>query len=204
MFRYMSKVGFCSNVIAIDKSAHLAQAEKFCNKSWFEAVEAAHGYDGRLTTAPHDPAPISDLILDSYQSQGLPFVPDMFTTGKASNGCGHAVRTIHQGVRTTSADFLDDPPPNLKILTKTYVDSVLFEERNSCLLATGVKVQSEEGERWTVQARNEVILAGGAYGSPAILMRSGVGPAEQLEKLGISSKFNLSGVGKNLVDHLVS
>lgn len=56
---------------------YMSKAETFHNKPWFKADEKAHGYDGPLHTEPHDLAPISNLLLDSFQSQGMPLVPDM-------------------------------------------------------------------------------------------------------------------------------
>lgn len=69
------------------------QAETFHNKPWFKAEEDAHGYNGPLHTEPHDLAPISQLLLKSMESMGLPLVPDMFSTGETPHGCGHAPRT---------------------------------------------------------------------------------------------------------------
>jgi choline dehydrogenase-like flavoprotein len=53
------------------------------------------------------------------------------------------------------------------------------------------------------KARKEVILTAGAYGSPAILFRSGIGPSQELEEIGVNTVLDLPGVGKNLMDHLV-
>lgn len=183
------------------------QAENFQNKPWFAADEKAHGHSGPLVTAPHDPAPISSLVLESYQSNGLPLIPDMFTSGQSgAHGCGHAVRTIHQGVRTMAADYLNDAKSrcNLEIKTNVYVDKVVLEHIGDDVRAVGVDVQDASGNRTSVRARREVILAGGAYGSPTILLRSGIGEKHELEKQGIECHVDLPGVGKNLMDHIVS
>ncbi|KAI9680403.1 MAG: hypothetical protein M1822_007161 [Bathelium mastoideum] len=185
-----------------DMFKYMSKAENFHDKSWFIPVDVAHGHNGRLATAPHDTAPISDCVLESYQSKGLPLVPDLFTTGNTPHGCGHVVRTVYQGIRTTSADFLDDPPDNLKVITKVYVDRVVFEEGNKPR-ASGVRIKSADGEEALFRARREVILTGGAYGSPAMLLRSGIGPAKELQDVGIKTQVNLPGVGKNLMDHIV-
>lgn len=183
------------------------QAEKFENKPWFAADEKAHGYNGPLVTAPHDPAPISSLVLGSYQSEGLPLIPDMFTSGQSgAHGCGHAIRTIHQGVRTMAADYLNDAESKgkLEIKTNVYVDKVLLEVINGDTCAVGVDFQDASGDRTSVVARQEVVLAGGAYGSPTMLLRSGIGEKHELEKQGIECRVDLPGVGKNLMDHIVS
>ena len=56
------------------------------------------------------------------------------------------------------------------------------------------------GETATVEA-GRIVLSAGAYGSPAVLLRSGIGPAEELSPLGISTRIDLPGVGRNLHDH---
>jgi choline dehydrogenase-like flavoprotein len=131
----------------------------------------------------------------------------MFTTGETANGCGHAVRTIYKGLRTTSVDYLgkEKDHPILDILTDHYVDHVILQsDSSSQLRAIGVKIRDTSGKTKEITARKEVILTAGAYGSPAILLRSGVGPKDELNELGIQSKRDLPGVGKNLMDHLVS
>ena len=84
---------------------------------------------------------------------------------------------------------------NLTIRAETYVRSVIFDSGR----ATGVVAQSG-GELFELTA-GEVILAGGAYASPQLLMLSGVGPANELEQHGINVLSDLQGVGKNLRDH---
>ena len=183
-----------------------SQAEKFQNKSWFEANEEVHGRSGPLLTAPHDPAPISSLVLKSFQSKGLPYIPDMFTSGESPHGCGHAVRTIYQGVRTTAADYIsaDQTRGDLDIMTNVYVDKVMLEDTSNGMQAVGVDLQNSIGEKKCVKARREVIVTAGVYGSPTILLRSGIGEKHQVESYGIKSRVDLPGVGKNLMDHLVS
>jgi choline dehydrogenase len=76
------------------------------------------------------------------------------------------------------------------------VDRVVFEGDR----AVGVLAASGSGSYELVRA-GRVILAAGAVASPTILLRSGIGPAEDLRKLGIDVRADLSGVGANLVDH---
>lgn len=184
---------------------YMSKAETFHGKSWFKANEKAHGHNGPLHTEPHDPAPISNLVLESYQSKGLSLIQDMFTTGESSHGCGHAVRTVRQGIRTTAADYItkDNARDNIDIKTGLYVDRVILEEVGGKLKATGVELQTAEGHKSFVGARSEVIICGGAYGSPAVLLRSGIGPKTEVEKHRIRCQIDLPGVGKNLMDHLV-
>jgi choline dehydrogenase-like flavoprotein len=126
------------------------------------------------------------MILESMQSQGLPLQEDMFTSGDNPHGCGHAPRTVYKGDRTTAANYFVNKGPNLAIKTETTVDKVIL------------------GTEKEIRAKKEIIVSGGAYCSPAILLRSGIGPKSELASHGIDCKVDLPGVGKNLMDHLVS
>lgn len=130
----------------------------------------------------------------------------MFTTGDKVNGCGHAPRTVYEGLRSTAADFVtkDGKQGNLTIMVNATVDRVIIEKSEGKLKATGVAIVGNEGTKSEVFAKNEIIVSGGAYCSPNILNRSGIGAREELEKHSIETQVNLPGVGKNLMDHLVS
>ncbi|EHA27370.1 glucose-methanol-choline oxidoreductase [Aspergillus niger ATCC 1015] len=91
---------------------------------------------------------------------------------------------------------------NLHVLTNSLVEKILFDESKPPR-AIGVQY-SHDGVSKTFQARNEVILAAGAFQSPKILQLSGVGGAELLEKHGIDIVMDLPGVGQNLQDHMIS
>ncbi|WYZ42001.1 hypothetical protein EsH8_V_000896 [Colletotrichum jinshuiense] len=162
---------------------YIRKAENFHGKSWFKASDD-HGTDGHLHIEPHDLAPISDLIMDSMVSKGLPLDHDMFS---------HA------------ADFVskDNAKDNLHILVETHVEKVLIENVDGDLKATGVKAVKSDGSVIEIKARKEVIVSGGAYCSPNILNRSGIGATSELQKFGIPTLVELPGVGKNLMDHLI-
>ena len=66
--------------------------------------------------------------------------------------------------------------------------------------AIGLTVR-RDGRDIDLDARREVILSGGAYNSPQLLVLSGIGDADELKKLGIAAVHHLPGVGKNLQDH---
>lgn len=140
------------------------------------------------------------------KSKGLYLNHDMFSHGNTANGCGHVPRTVHQGVRTTAADFITkkNRRDNIDIMVKTHVDKVIIgKDYTSELKATGVRAVRADGSVVEVMALKEVIVSGGAYCSPIILNRSGVGDYQELEKHGIPLRVHLPGVGKNLMDHLV-
>lgn len=130
----------------------------------------------------------------------------MFTSGESPHGCGHAVRSIYRGVRSTAADFVtkDNTRSNIDIMTNVYVDKVILEDSSDGIRAVGVDLQGSPGEKRSVKARKEVIVTAGVYGSPTILLRSGIGDKHEVEHYGIKSRVELPGVGKNLMDHLVS
>ena len=141
--------------------------------------------------------------MQSYQTKGLPLIPDLFSTGEISSGCGHVTRTIHNGVRTTAADYIKDRP-EITVKTSAYVARVVLEKGPSCdLTATGVELCEENGTRSIVKANKEVILSSGVYGTPIILLRSGIGSQADVEKHDIKLGHELPGVGKNLLDHMV-
>lgn len=152
------------------------------------------------------PAPISSLVLESYQSKGFPLIPDVFTTGESPHACGHAIRSIYQGVRTTAADYVtkSNKRSNISVMTDIIVDHVVLAGEGTQKRAIGAQLQSAVGDKILVKARKEVIVSAGAYCSPAILLRSGIGPKQEVQSLGIESQVDLEGVGKNLMDHPVS
>ncbi|KAL4905460.1 hypothetical protein BDW74DRAFT_185023 [Aspergillus multicolor] len=183
----------------------MKKSETFHGKPWFKADKSAHGYSGPLHTEPHDLAPIADRLIDSFVDQGLPLHHDMFSTGDVPHGCGHVPRTVYKGIRTTSADFItkEYDRSNITIQTDATVDRVLIEPTGEGLQAVGVLTRSADGTEKIYYARREVIISGGAYCSPAILMRSGIGAQAELAQFGIDCLVDLPGVGKNLMDHLI-
>lgn len=165
-----------------------------------------HGTSGPLHTEPHDLAPISKLVKESLIDQGLPYHPDMFSTGETPHGCGDVPRTVHQGIRSTAADFITKGyrRENITIKTDVTVDKVILEKgQDDDLIATGVRTVSKDGEESVYKANREVIVSAGAYCSPLMLMRSGIGPRAELEKHSIPCQVDLPGVGRNLQDHVL-
>ncbi|KAI5464669.1 hypothetical protein BGZ63DRAFT_401593 [Mariannaea sp. PMI_226] len=186
---------------------YMNKSETFNGKEWFEEAEGAHGKQGPLHTTPHTLAPISNLIRDSMVSKGLPLDHDMFSHGKTAHGCGHATRTVSTGgLRTTGADFITGVPAkkNLHLMVETHVDKVIIEKgADGEFKATGVRAIKADGSVIELKANKDVIVSGGAYCSPNILNRSGVGAKNELEKHNITTLVELPGVGKNLQDHLI-
>ncbi|MET3612465.1 choline dehydrogenase-like flavoprotein [Rhizobium aquaticum] len=86
---------------------------------------------------------------------------------------------------------------NLKVMTGVQAQRIIFEGNR----AVGVRYK-ENGTERNLRARREVIISSGAFGSPQLLMLSGIGPAAHLKSLGIDVLNDLPGVGQNLQDHL--
>ena len=119
--------------------------------------------------------------------------------GKEQEGVGYHQTTTRNGKRCSTAVGYLHPVrnrPNLQVITGAHTEKVLFDGKR----AVGVAF-SQNGASRSVRASKEVILCGGAIGSPQILMLSGVGPAEHLAEFGIPVVHDLRGVGQNLQDH---
>ena len=88
------------------------------------------------------------------------------------------------------------PPPNLTILSDAQARRIAFEGGR----AGGVVIRRGNAEE-LLNARREIVVSGGAFGSPQLLMVSGIGPAEQLKSHGVEVVRDSPGVGDNLQDH---
>ncbi|MFM0549488.1 GMC family oxidoreductase N-terminal domain-containing protein [Paraburkholderia sediminicola] len=100
----------------------------------------------------------------------------------------------------TSVCYLDDTVrarPNLTIRTRTLVERVLFDGK----LVIGARIIGEEDGASEALRAKQVIICSGAIHSPALLMRSGIGPAAELAALGIEVVADRGGVGGNLMEH---
>lgn len=94
--------------------------------------------------------------------------------------------------------------PNLQVLTETFVEKILTKTENGSVVATGVRVKTNDGAHHEILASKEVILSAGAIQSPQILELSGIGQKEVLEKHNIPVVLDSPGVGENLQDHAIS
>ncbi len=120
-------------------------------------------------------------------------------------GDNEGVGPIHvnqrDGQRWSAADGFLKPVlqrPNLRVVTGALADTLSFEGRR----ARGIRWRDEQGGRHEARARREIVLAAGAFGSPHLMLRSGLGPGAQLQSHGLTTVADLPGVGQNLHDHL--
>jgi choline dehydrogenase len=133
------------------------------------------------------------LILAATRN-GHPFVEDHNAPGAV--GAGPTPVNAVGGARISTARAYLDPLrglPNLTIRADALVDRVLLQSGRAC----GVRLASPD----EVIGADLVIVAAGTYASPALLMRSGLGPAAELTALGAQCQVDLPGVGRNLSDH---
>jgi len=136
---------------------------------------------------------IQAAFVDAAVSRGLQRTPDLQATG--AEGVGPAPVCRRDCIRVSAADTFIDPIrhyPNFTILANSPVDRVLFQD---CKAVTVVLANGRK-----IHATHEIILCAGAVFSPAILQRSGIGPAELLGRHGIAPLVELP-VGLNLSDH---
>ena len=157
-----------------------------------------HGADGPLAVSdPIDPNPLSTAFVDAAVQSGLPRNPDF--NGATQDGAGLVQVNVRHGRRCSAADAFLRPVRhrrNLSIVTDVHALQILFEGRR----AAGVRCW-RHGREEIARASREVIVCGGALGSPQLLMLSGVGPAEDLRRHRIPVIQDLPGVGLNLQDH---
>ena len=150
------------------------------------------------------PSPLNEAFLDACESQGLPRTPDY--NGAQQWGCAPAQVTQKDGERWSAAKAYVTPHrhrPNLTVITQAHTSKVLLDGAHGALRATGVQYL-RQGQTLEVRARREVLLSSGAFGSPQLLMLSGIGPAEHLREHGIPVRHALPGVGQNLQDHVTA
>ncbi|MEA2727068.1 MAG: choline dehydrogenase [Acetobacteraceae bacterium] len=155
-----------------------------------------HGTGGPLHVSDQSvKGELSKAVLEACVQAGIPANPDF--NGAQQEGCGYYQTTTSNKRRWSAAKaYLSNPPPNLTIRTNAHATRVLIQNHR----ATGVEYQTETG-RQISHAKCEVIVSGGAYGSPQLLLLSGLGPAQHLQDMGIDVVRDMPAVGANLHDH---
>ena len=145
--------------------------------------------------AMDDLSPAAAATIEAGGALGYPLVDDLNAPG--APGFGLAPLSAVDGVRQSTAVAYLNPVrdrPNLEVRGHTLVDRVVFEGDRAigARLADGSVVEA-----------SHVVLSSGTYNTPSVLMRSGIGPAEHLESLGIDVVVHAPGVGQNLMEHPV-
>lgn len=163
-----------------------------------------HASSGPLSVnEQQSPSEITEAFVEAAQRNQIPSNPDF--NGAQQEGVGlYQVTQFHEearrGQRCSAAAAYLHPimeRPNLTVITHAQATRIRFEGKR----AIGVDYR-RKGQTVSVEARREVLLSGGAFNSPQLLLLSGVGPAAEITPHGIEPVHNLPGVGKNLQDHL--
>lgn len=169
------------------------------SESWTGEANQAHGTHGPQSVSPMRPGfhPLTHIFLEACNQMGIA------TLGEYQDGRMEGVFLTHGSQRdgwrcSTEKAYLRPARTrsNLQIITAAEVDRVDFEGKR----ATGVTFR-RDGKMHSARARREVIISAGAMGSPALLMRSGIGPSAVLAEHGIDVLIDAAGVGANLQEH---
>lgn len=161
-------------------------------------ASAYHGTGGPLSVSEgRSNNPMSAAFVKAAVQAGYPENGDF--NGAAQDGFGPYQLTQREGRRCSSAAAFLHPAmrrPNLTVETNLQVTRVVIEH-GTAVGVVGVRLDDEV----EISAQREVILAGGAYNSPQLLMLSGIGPADTLTAFGIPVVVDQPMVGQNLQDH---
>jgi len=155
-----------------------------------------HGNAGPIPIGRYpdlEPTEITAATLAAMEACGFPHVEDHNAPGAV--GAGRMPMSSRDGVRMTTADAYLPPvgaPSNLTILPDVHVAEVVLQ---------GVRATAVRLSDGSIVEAGWVVLASGTYGSPPILLRSGIGPPDHLRSMGLPVRIPLPGVGENLADH---
>jgi choline dehydrogenase-like flavoprotein len=160
-----------------------------------------HAYGGPLGVSnPISPLPICEAFFQAGQELGIPFNPDF--NGERQDGLGYYQLTQFNARRSSTSTAYLAPVRdrrNLTVALHTQALRIVVEGGR----AVGVEVASR-GSRTpqVLRAEREVVVTSGTFGSPKLLLQSGIGPAQHLQSVGVPVVHALPGVGANLQDHL--
>jgi choline dehydrogenase-like flavoprotein len=158
-----------------------------------------HGVGGELTVSDLlEPVPASRAFVDSARRQGIPENRDF--NGASQEGAGLYQVTQRMGRRCSSAVAFLRPAsgrPNLAVVTHSRAEAVVVSGGRAAGVQARLRGRSE-----TIEATREVVLCAGSYGSPQLLLLSGIGPIDELERHSLPTRHELPGVGSGLVDHV--
>ncbi|WP_374411760.1 GMC family oxidoreductase [Hydrogenophaga sp.] len=170
-------------------------------------ADALHGTGGPLNVMDlRSPNPVLPDFIEAGRQAGHPVNHDF--NGPDQEGIGAYQVTHKNGERFSAAKAYLTPNlgrPNLQVITGAHTTRVLTERREGQLVAVGVEYRPQGGrgavQTLALRPGGEVLLSAGAFGSPQLLMLSGIGPASHLQQLGVPVQAALDGVGGNLHDH---
>jgi choline dehydrogenase len=168
-------------------------------EDWEDGATATRGAGGPVkVTRQQDLTPASQVFIEALAATaGVKQIDDY--NAETQEGVAVCQQNAAGGLRySSSIGYLNHHDrPNLTVLTNTRITRIVIDQAR----ATGVEAVTKAGATTTIHATREVILSAGVYGSPQLLMLSGIGPAEHLRQHGITVQADLP-VGDNLHDHL--
>ena len=170
-------------------------------------ADALHGQGGPLNVMDlRSPNPFLPSFVEAGQQAGQRLNPDF--NGLEQEGVGVYQVTHKNGERFSAAKAYLTPHlgrPNLQVITHALTTRVLTDTVDGQRRAVGVEYRADGGrgaaQTLMLNPGGEVLLSAGAFGSPQLLMLSGIGPASHLAEHGIPVVHHLPGVGENLHDH---
>ena len=152
---------------------------------------AQHGFEGAIHTTSGRQYPLRDAIHQAFNQAGFSDVPDL--NSGAPLGVAPWVENWNQGLRQHSGKVFE--LFGIHLITTTAVSRIILDKNK---IATGVELQ--DGRHLT--AKQEVIISCGAHKTPQLLMLSGIGPSDELQKHNIPQLISSPTVGQNHFDHL--
>jgi choline dehydrogenase-like flavoprotein len=162
-------------------------------------ADVFHGTGGELAVSDlASPHAASRAFVESAVRAGLPRNPDF--NGASQAGAGLYQVTQRRGRRCSAAVAFLRPArarANLTVLTGRHATRIVFANGR----AAGVEAEGPGGTA-RIGAARELIIAAGTFGSPQLLLLSGIGPRDELARHGIALRHELPGVGANLIDHI--
>lgn len=173
---------------------YFKRSEKHHNHN---ADESQHGFDGPIKTSAGREYPLRKALHEGLCALGLQHNPDQH----GGKPLGIGAYTENWSPTRQPASLAYNQAGVVHITGATVERLVLESDADGKLSATGVAF-SRNSERCQIRARKEVIVSCGAHRTPQILMLSGIGPRDHLERLDIDVLVNNPDVGNNLFDHL--
>jgi choline dehydrogenase-like flavoprotein len=203
--RMLAKVGINPSRHGFDGWLHTERSipsaafrDRELRNTIFDSARAALQDRFHLTSVGNSDADPNDWRIATDESVGIRFTPMTTKDG------------VRVGARERLLDVQARHGDRLRIQTHAFVTRILFDENNGAIgvaYLEGERLYKAHAQPGTpvgperqVMATREVILAGGAFNTPQILMLSGIGPRETLTRVGLATRVDLPGVGRNLQD----
>lgn len=164
---------------------------------WLQAIDPQRLTAGISVNPAAFEAPFTQALIEACEADGLTRVEAL--TGAQAGTCGRFVLFQRQRMRYSTAHSLAIAARTgrLQLRTGVQVQRVLFDRDQAVAVECGTA-----RSRDVIRAPSGVVLCAGVFGSPCVLMRSGVGSVGRLEAAGIAPRCDLPGVGENLQDHI--